>query len=443
MSLLPRLRRRRARGRARDRRRVEQRRGRDPDASGEREVCPGARPLQGLHRGRGPHALGGGLQRLPEDARGAARPRGVRPRHHRPEEDPAHRALALPALRLPAHPRRARSRAGSPRSSPRRRWSSTRRPCRCWCARRRGASATPSRCSTRPSPTARGGSRKRSVARLLGASSPVQVRALAGALLARDGAAALEAIDRAARQGEDLAGYCRDVVEMLRRLLVVKVAPASSARRAHARGGAGADGRRRAGHGGRPGLSPPRAAREPGRDAALALSACRARDRRGARHAPPPGPGHRDVDQQSGGSRAADARRRGRRGRPRGRSRRRGLCSARIARRPGGTPCRAPASGSAARDRARPLAGESDEPPPRELAAERGRATLSASASGQPQRRSGRGVAARGRAACSPQGAAGLGAPARHARRRARRRAGGEHGGQRLSQGDARRPRQS
>jgi DNA polymerase-3 subunit gamma/tau len=67
-----------------------------------------------------------------------------------------------------------------------------------------------------------------SVARLLGTSSPVQVRALAAALLARDGAAALEAIDRAARQGEDLDGFCRDVVEMLRRLLVVKVAPAAS-----------------------------------------------------------------------------------------------------------------------------------------------------------------------------------------------------------------------
>ena len=66
-----------------------------------------------------------------------------------------------------------------------------------------------------------------SVARLLGASSPVQVRALAAALLGRDSAAALEAIDRAARQGEDLEGYCRDVVEMLRRLLVVKVAPAT------------------------------------------------------------------------------------------------------------------------------------------------------------------------------------------------------------------------
>ena len=65
------------------------------------------------------------------------------------------------------------------------------------------------------------------MARLLGASSPVQVRALAAALLGRDSAAALEAIDRAARQGEDLEGYCRDVVEMLRRLLVVKVAPAN------------------------------------------------------------------------------------------------------------------------------------------------------------------------------------------------------------------------
>jgi len=66
-----------------------------------------------------------------------------------------------------------------------------------------------------------------SVARLLGASSPVQVRALAAALLGRDSAGALEAIDRAASQGEDLEGYCRDVVEMLRRLLVIKVAPAT------------------------------------------------------------------------------------------------------------------------------------------------------------------------------------------------------------------------
>jgi DNA polymerase III subunit gamma/tau len=63
-----------------------------------------------------------------------------------------------------------------------------------------------------------------SVARLLGASSPVHVRGFVGALLSRDGAAALEAIDRAATGGEDLGGLCREAIEMARRLLVLKVA---------------------------------------------------------------------------------------------------------------------------------------------------------------------------------------------------------------------------
>ncbi len=64
-----------------------------------------------------------------------------------------------------------------------------------------------------------------SLARLLGASAPVQVRAFVRALVARDGAAALEAIDRAAREGEDLALLCREAVEVMRRALVLKVAP--------------------------------------------------------------------------------------------------------------------------------------------------------------------------------------------------------------------------
>ena len=64
-----------------------------------------------------------------------------------------------------------------------------------------------------------------SVARLLGSSSPVHVRGFLAALLARDGAAALEAVDRAARDGEDLAWLCREVVETARRALVIKVAP--------------------------------------------------------------------------------------------------------------------------------------------------------------------------------------------------------------------------
>ena len=78
------------------------------------EVRAGARPLQGLHRGRGAHALRGGVQRLPEDARGAARPRGVHPGHHGSEEDSGHRAVALPALRLPAD----RPRAAHPEPHP-------------------------------------------------------------------------------------------------------------------------------------------------------------------------------------------------------------------------------------------------------------------------------------------------------------------------------------
>jgi DNA polymerase-3 subunit gamma/tau len=60
------------------------------------------------------------------------------------------------------------------------------------------------------------------VAKLLGTSSPAHVRAFVEALLARDGAAALEAVDRAAAAGEDLAALCREVVEVARRLLVVK-----------------------------------------------------------------------------------------------------------------------------------------------------------------------------------------------------------------------------
>jgi len=67
-----------------------------------------------------------------------------------------------------------------------------------------------------------------SVAQLLGASSPVHVRAFVEALLAREGGAALGAIDRAAEAGEDLLGLCREVVEVARRLLVLKAAPSAN-----------------------------------------------------------------------------------------------------------------------------------------------------------------------------------------------------------------------
>ena len=48
-----------------------------------------------------------------------------------------------------------------------------------------------------------------------------------GALLAHETTPALEAIDRAAREGEDLGAFIRDVIELLRRALVLKAAPAT------------------------------------------------------------------------------------------------------------------------------------------------------------------------------------------------------------------------
>ena len=63
------------------------------------------------------------------------------------------------------------------------------------------------------------------VARLLGATAPVEVRAFAAALIAHDVAGALGAIDRAAREGEDLGAFARDVIELLRRTMVLRAAP--------------------------------------------------------------------------------------------------------------------------------------------------------------------------------------------------------------------------
>ncbi|HET7342210.1 MAG TPA: DNA polymerase III subunit gamma/tau, partial [Methylomirabilota bacterium] len=64
-------------------------------------------------------------------------------------------------------------------------------------------------------------------AALLGTTAPAEVRAFARALMAHEATPALEAIDRAAREGEDLGAFTRDVVELLRRALVLKAAPAA------------------------------------------------------------------------------------------------------------------------------------------------------------------------------------------------------------------------
>jgi DNA polymerase-3 subunit gamma/tau len=65
------------------------------------------------------------------------------------------------------------------------------------------------------------------VAQLLGASAPEEVRRFCESLLGHDTAGAVEAIDRAAREGEDLGAFARDAVELLRRALVLKAAPSA------------------------------------------------------------------------------------------------------------------------------------------------------------------------------------------------------------------------
>jgi DNA polymerase III subunit gamma/tau len=64
-------------------------------------------------------------------------------------------------------------------------------------------------------------------AALLGTTAPAEVRAFARALVAHAPTPALEAIDRAAREGEDLGAFARDVIELLRRALVLKAAPSA------------------------------------------------------------------------------------------------------------------------------------------------------------------------------------------------------------------------
>jgi DNA polymerase-3 subunit gamma/tau len=64
-------------------------------------------------------------------------------------------------------------------------------------------------------------------AALLGTTAPAEVRAFAAGLLGHDATSVLEAVDRAARDGEDLGAFTRDLVELLRRALVLKAAPAA------------------------------------------------------------------------------------------------------------------------------------------------------------------------------------------------------------------------
>ena len=96
-------------GRHRDGRGVEQLGRRHPRAARVRAVRAGVRALEGLHPRRGAHAVLAGLERVPQDARGAAAAHDLRPRHDRGPEGPADGRRPLPPLRLRAARRSSRS----------------------------------------------------------------------------------------------------------------------------------------------------------------------------------------------------------------------------------------------------------------------------------------------------------------------------------------------
>ena len=86
--------------RDRDGRRVQQLGRRHPRPAREGGLRAGLRPPQGLHPRRGAHALHGGVERVPQDARGAAAAHDLRAGHHGGGQGAAHGGRPLPPLRL-------------------------------------------------------------------------------------------------------------------------------------------------------------------------------------------------------------------------------------------------------------------------------------------------------------------------------------------------------
>ena len=86
--------------RDRDGRRVEQLSRRHSRPAGEGRLRPGLGAAQGVHPRRGAHALSPGVERVPEDARGAAAADDLRAGDDRGAEGAADGRRSLPPLRL-------------------------------------------------------------------------------------------------------------------------------------------------------------------------------------------------------------------------------------------------------------------------------------------------------------------------------------------------------
>ena len=177
------------------------------------------------------------LQRAAEDAGGAAAPRGLRPGHHRPARHPGRPSSRACSASTSARSRPTCWRRRSSASCARRRSRSSRPRCRPSCARPRARCATRSRCSTPPSPTATAGSRRTPPPSC--SARPRRPRCAPSRRRCSPTTPAPRWRRSTARpaRARTSSAFTRDVIELLRRALVLKAAPTTKlADLAHAEG---------------------------------------------------------------------------------------------------------------------------------------------------------------------------------------------------------------
>ena len=220
--LVPLDRRRDVARRDRDGRRVEQLGRRHPRPAREGRLRAGLRPPQGLHPRRGAHAVDRGVERVPQDARGAAAAHDLRARHDRGEQGAADGRRPLPPLRLRAPDPAADRR----RAAPRGRRRGDRDPGRGDRADRPlGDRLVPRRARARSSsssPTRARRSRSRTCSRCSAPPTPTCCSARSTRSTAATPARALLAAARLADSGRDVGRFFGDLEAHLRGLMIVQ-----------------------------------------------------------------------------------------------------------------------------------------------------------------------------------------------------------------------------
>ena len=209
-------------GRHRDGRGVQQLGRRHPRPARGRRLRAGERAQQGLHPRRGAHALHRRVERVPQDARGAAAEHGLRAGHDRGGEGAADGGRPLPSLRLHSPDGRTACRSGPPRRRARRASRSAPTPSACSPGTPPARSATRSARSSSSSPTAARRLRSTTSWRCSAWPTPTWSSARSTRSPPAIPKTALLAVARLGGTGRDMGGFMRDLEIHARELLVVQ-----------------------------------------------------------------------------------------------------------------------------------------------------------------------------------------------------------------------------